>query len=112
MIRSEKLAKSIDLVRFEGIDKLNASVAEEVKEILSKFFDAPSARVILDLSGLKYIDSSGFGCLLSTMKVSRNNYGIMKICCFEPGIRALFQSLQLQTVFELYDDLETCISSF
>jgi len=112
MIRSEKLDNSIELISFEGIDKLNAPVAEEAKELISRFFDTPSARVIIDLGNIKYIDSSGFGCLLSAMKASRNNYGIIKIFSPDPDIMALFRSLQLHTVFELYDNLESCISSF
>lgn len=112
MIKSEKLGNSIELIRFEGIDKLNAPVAEEAKKLLSRFFETPSARVIIDLGGLSYIDSSGFGCLLSTMKVARNNYGILKLCCIDPDIMKLFRSLQLHSVFELYDDLESCVSSF
>jgi len=112
MIRSDKLENNIELIMFEGIDKFNALVAEETKENLKALFNLPAARVIINLSGIKYIDSSGFGCLLSALKVARNNYGIMKICCIDPDVRKLFQSLQLQSVFELYDDIESCISSF
>lgn len=112
MINSTKLENNIELVRFDGIEKFNALIADEARESLAMFFETPNARVILDLTGIKYIDSSGFGCFLTTMKASRNNYGVMKICCISPDVKNLFLSLQLHTVFELYDDLESCLASF
>ena len=112
MINSTKLDNNIELVRFEGIDKFNALVADEAREILTRYFDTPNSKVIIDLGGIKYIDSSGFGCFLTTMKAARNNYGILKICSINPDVRSLFHSLQLHTIFELYDSLDSCIASF
>lgn len=111
-IISSKLENNIELIRFDGLEKFNALIAEEVRDQLIKFFDSPNSKVIIDLEGIKYIDSSGFGCFLSTMKASRNNYGIMKICCPDSDVKNIFVSLQLHTVFEIYDDLNICIASF
>ena len=112
MIISGKLENNIDHVRFNGLEKFNALVSDEARTSLAKFFDTPNSKVIIDLTGIKYIDSSGFGCFLTTMKAARNNYGIMKICCIEPDVKSLFFSLQLHTVFELYDDFDSCLGSF
>ena len=112
MIKIIELENRIDQVTFEGLEKLNALVADEAIEQLKKLFDAPNARVIIDLTGIKYIDSSGFGCFLSTMKTARNNYGALKICGLIKEVRTLFESLHLHTVFGLYDDLDSCIKSF
>lgn len=112
MIVSKKLENNIELVRFDGIEKFDALIAEEIKSSLIRFFDTPNSKVIIDLTGVKYIDSSGFGCFLSAMKASRNNYGVMKICSIEPDVKKLFVTLQLHTLFELFDDLDLCISSF
>jgi len=112
MIKITELENSIDQVSFDGLEKFNALVADEAREQLKKLFDAPNARVIIDLSGIKYIDSSGFGCFLITMKTARNNYGVLKICNLNSEVKALFKSLQLHTVFELFDDLESCVKSF
>jgi len=112
MIRITEIDNNIEHVQFEGIDKFNALVADEARDILVKLFDIANARVILDLSGINYIDSSGFGCFLTTMKGARNNYGTLKFCNLTPEVKSLFLTLQLHTIFELYDDLETCKSSF
>jgi anti-anti-sigma factor len=112
MITINKLDNNIDQVTFNNLEKFNALVADEVRNELKTLFEAPNSRVVIDLVGIKYIDSSGFGCFLATMKTARNNYGTLKLCNIIPDIKSMFMSLQLHTVFELYDDLESCLSSF
>lgn len=110
MINIEKRDK-IEVVSF-SISKINALITEELREAISKVFDTSNSRVIIDLSGVHYIDSSGFGCFLSIMKTARNNYGILKFAKPEPAIMELFRTLHLHTVFQIYEDMESCIRSF
>jgi len=112
MLRLDKLENNIDHVSFDNLDKLNTTVSDEVGSELVKLFDIPNARVIIDLTGIKYIDSSGFGCFLSTMKAARNNYGKLKICNINPEVLTIFKSLQLHTVLDICDDVDSCIKSF
>lgn len=110
MINIEKQDK-IDVVTF-NVNKLNALVTEEFMGSVSKVFDASNSRVVINLSGLKYIDSTGFGCFLAIMKMARNSYGILKFAQPEPAIMELFRTLHLHTVFHIYDDMESCVKSF
>ena len=112
MIIVEKLDNNIDHVSFNRLENLNATVAEEIKSELGRLFDVPNARIMVDLEGIKYIDSSGFGCFLSTMRAARNNYGELKICNIDPDVFSLFRTLQLHTIMDLYEDLDSCLSSF
>ena len=112
MIKVVETDNGIEHVTFEGLEKFNALYAEEAREQLLKLFEVPNAKVIIDLTGIKYIDSSGFGCFLTTMKSARNNYGVLKLCSLENDVKSLFRTLQLHTIFEMYDDLEGCKTSF
>jgi anti-sigma B factor antagonist len=110
MINIEKRG-SIDIVTF-NINKINALIAEELKDQIVKVFENPHAKAVLDLTGVEYIDSSGFGCLLTSLKTAKNNYGVLKITNAEPSVMALFETLYLHTVFEIYNDTDSCIKSF
>ncbi len=112
MVTVDKLENNIDHVSFSNLEKLDVLVADDIRAELSKLFEVPNAKVIIDLEGVKYIDSSGFGCFLSTMKAARNNYGTLKICNIEPSVLSLFRSLQLHSILDLQDDLVSCINSF
>jgi anti-anti-sigma factor len=110
MINIEKKDK-IDIISF-SVNKINALIVDEIREGILKVFDNSNSKVIIDLKGVEYIDSSGFGCFLSVMKAARNNYGILKFANAEPRVNELFETLHLQTVFQIYSDLDTCIRSF
>ena len=110
MINIEKKDK-IDIISF-SVNKINALITDEIREGINKVFDNSNSKVIIDLKGVEYIDSSGFGCFLSVMRTARNNYGVLKFANPEPRVMELFQTLHLHTVFQIYDDIDTCIRSF
>jgi anti-sigma B factor antagonist len=110
MINVEKKEK-IDIITF-SVSNINALITEEIKEGIMKVIDNPNCKVLLDLSGVNYIDSSGFGCFLSLMKAARSNYGVLKFSNPEPKIMELFMTLHLHTVFQIYDNKEACLASF
>ena len=110
MIIIEKKDK-IDIISF-SVNKINALIADEIRETLSNIFDNSNTKMIIDLKGVEYIDSSGFGCFLSVMKSARSNYGYLKFANPEPGVMELFHTLHLHTIFQIYDDMDNCLRSF
>jgi anti-sigma B factor antagonist len=111
MLKSEKI-NNIIVVSFDNVTRLNALVSEPVKEELKAFFNKANTKLILNLEGVQFIDSSGFGVFLSVMKVANNNYGFFKICNVSHEVMELFKLLQLHNVFEIYINLDDCIKSF
>lgn len=110
MINIEKKDK-IDIVSF-SVNKINALITDEIRDGINKLFDNSSSKVIIDLKGVEYIDSSGFGCFLSVMKAARSNYGVIKFANPEPRVMELFETLHLHTIFQIYNDIDVCITSF
>ncbi len=103
----------VTIVRFkENVKKFNALIAEEAKQQLNALFDAPNTKLILSLEGIKYIDSSGFGVLLSLMKTANNKYGSLKICNVSDEVMELFKLLQLHNIFDIEPDVEDCLKSY
>jgi anti-sigma B factor antagonist len=110
MISIEKRG-NIDVISF-SVDKITALVADEIRDKIVVLFENANTRAVIDLSGVGYIDSSGFGCFLSVYKAAKNNYGSVKFTNPEPQIMVLFRTLNLHTVFDIYDNTESCINSF
>jgi len=107
MINIEKRDK-IDIISF-NVNKIDAMITDDIREGINKVFDNSNSKVIIDLKGVEYIDSSGFGCFLSAMRAARNNYSVLKFVNPEPRIMELFSTLHLHTVFQIYDDVDACI---
>lgn len=100
------------IAKFTNEDRFNALIAEPVKEILLGYFLNHDTKLIIDLEGIKFIDSSGFGVFLSLMKAANNSNGVFKICNLNSDVKELFQVLQLHNVFDIYGNVEECITSF
>ena len=100
------------IAKFTSEDRFNALITEPVKEMLLSYYATPDTKLVIDLEGIKFIDSSGFGVFLSLMKAANNSNGRFKICNIKPDVMELFQVLQLHNVFDIYNNVEECISSF
>lgn len=111
MLKTE-IYNDITVVSFEGVNRFNAIITEQVKEEMKALFSSPNTKLVLDLSGIQFIDSSGFGVFLSIMKTANNNYGYFKISNINEEVMELFKLLQLHNVFELYNKREDAIKSF
>lgn len=111
MLNKEKV-NNVTIVKFNNVDRFNALITEPVKEELKGLFNIPDTKLILDLEGIKFIDSSGFGVFLSVMKTATNNHGQFKICNIHSEVMELFKLLQLQNVFDLYDSRQACLESY
>ena len=107
-----KNINDILVVSLKDTNRFNSLITEPVKEQLIEFFNKPNVNLALDLQGITFIDSSGFGVMLSVLKAASNNYGQFKICNVKSEVMELFKLLQLHHIFEIYDELDPCLKSF
>jgi anti-sigma B factor antagonist len=111
MLKIEQI-NNIYVASFENIARFNALITEPIKEQLNNVYHKPNINLILNLEGISFIDSSGFGVFLSVMKTASINYGHFKICNINRDVMELFKLLQLHNIFEIYSNLDDCIKSF
>lgn len=112
IMHSEKLDDVVVASFDENISKFNALITEEAKKNITSLYAKSGTKLALNLDGIKYIDSTGFGVFLSALKTARNTSGHFKIYNVKPDVFDLFRLLQLHNVFEIYDNLEDCLNSF
>jgi anti-sigma B factor antagonist len=79
---------------------------------LHEFVDAGSRRVVLDLSGVQFINSSGLGLLIGGASLLKNAGGALKIAGASEKILALIKITKLGSVFETYLSIEDAAASF
>lgn len=69
-------------------------------------------KVLLNLSEVSYIDSSGIGELVSAFTTVANQGGTLKLLGLTKRVKDLLQITKLYTVFEVHDDEAGAIRSF
>jgi anti-sigma B factor antagonist len=69
-------------------------------------------KLLLNLSEVSYIDSSGIGELVSGFTTVTNHGGSLKLVGLSKRVKDLLQITKLYTVFEVFDDEADAIRSF
>lgn len=111
MLKIDK-KEDVIIVSFNKVNRFNALITEPVKEEIKGLFNVPNTKLILNLEGISFIDSSGFGVFLSIMKTANNSFGYFKISNISEEVMELFKLLQLHNVFEIYKTVDDAIKSF
>lgn len=69
-------------------------------------------KIILNLSGVDYLDSSGVGQLVGSFTAVRNAGGELKLMNLTQKVSDVLHVTKLYTVFDIKDDEFTAIKSF
>ena len=81
---------------------------DAVRDLVAK----GSKKLLLNLSDVTYIDSSGIGEMVSGFTTVTNHGGNLKLLGLSKRIKDLLQITKLYTVFEVYSDEPTAVRSF
>ena len=83
-----------------------------LRDTLRELFASGNAGVILNLSGVSNIDSSGIGELVSGFTTARHHGRSLKLLGLSKRVQDLLQMTGVYRIFEVYDDEARAISSF
>lgn len=86
----------------------SSAFRDMTKDLIAK----GSRKVLLNLGEITYIDSSGIGELVSSFTTVQNAGGQMKLLNLTKRVKDLLQITKLYTVFEVFDDEASALSSF
>jgi anti-sigma B factor antagonist len=70
-----------------------------------------ASRVVLDLAGVTFVDSSGLGALIVARNSARKGGGSLSLVSPPPVVRRLLGSTRLHDVFDIYDTLDEAIDA-
>jgi len=83
------------------VDELDASNASELKRDIAPLLQANS-KVVLDLSAVRFMDSSGLGAMLSCLRQLTAKNGDLKLCGMSKQVRGAFELVRLHRIFDIY----------
>lgn len=89
---------------------LDASNVEDFKKAAAPLVQGRS-RVVMDLSGIGFMDSAGLGAILSIFKKVRGDGGQFRVFGLSNEVKALFELVRMQRLFEVYPDRESAVAA-
>ncbi|MCK5682907.1 STAS domain-containing protein [bacterium] len=103
----EELEKIIILKLVGDLDMYTLPFAKEkIKEILA---ESKVSKIIMDLGKMDYIDSSGLGFFIGTLKKLRDHGGDLKLLNLNSYIKGIFRLIQLDFVIEICESREVAL---
>ncbi len=92
-----------------GEARLDAHNSNELKDTIQKHLDKGDTRLVIDLSQVRFIDSSGLGALLSGYKNANLHQGKMVLAQLQPRVESMFELTRLNRVFDIFPAVEDVV---
>lgn len=86
--------------------------AQEFHELLGNFLDNAKTNIIIDLGGVKFMNSTGLGMLISGYTSVKNKGGSLKLANATDKINSLLVITKLVTIFENFESVDAAVESF
>jgi len=102
----------LDLVEMEPEEALPAAARGEIdvatspqmRHVLEELLQPRPGLVIVDLSDVSFIDSTGLGVIVTAMTTARNRGGSFALFALPAKVRTLVELTRLHLVFDIYAD--------
>ena len=91
------------------VKRLDASAAPAFKQAVLKVIDSGENRLVLDLAGVEFVDSSGLGAMVAILK-SLGGRGAMAVCNASTSVLGLFRLTRMDKVFSIVSSRDEAVA--
>jgi anti-sigma B factor antagonist len=91
--------------------EIHVSTAPEFSAMLSATVDGGRTSLVLDLTGVMFIDSTGLSVLLNALRQVTHTGGQMAVVCSNPTVLRLFEITRLDTTFDIHAELAPALAA-
>jgi len=101
---------AITIVSVEGF--IDTTTSGQLEKSIKKLLKKQKYDLVIDLGGVDYISSAGWGIFISEIRRIRENGGDLKLAAMIGDVYEVFELLEFQTILESYDTVEEAVESF
>ena len=107
---SESDQDKVSEVRVDGV--IDTTTAGELEEVIDSLLKRDRFRVVLDLAGVDYISSAGWGIFISHIKEVRANDGDIKLANMITNVYEIYELLEFDKVLKVYNSVDAAREDF
>lgn len=97
------------ILAMEGEIDLHES--PHVKELILPFIEQKLPRILIDMTAVSYIDSSGLALFIEAMQRIQAYGGKFGLYGLRPAVRSIFEIARLDQIFQIYADRASASSA-
>lgn len=90
-------------------DRIDAANAVAFKDQMGRLTDDLDGRIILDLSSVEFVDSSGLGAIVAVMKVLAPDHRL-ELAGLNETVGKVFRLTRMDSVFAIHADVSAAVS--
>jgi anti-sigma B factor antagonist len=92
------------------VGKLNMASAPHFKEGITVALDRGLTRIVVDLSEIDFMDSSGLGAIINGLKSTREQGGDLRLAAVSWQANLVLKLTNMDQVFSTHDDARTAFA--
>jgi anti-sigma B factor antagonist len=93
------------------VEELDAGNTAEFKRDVAPLLEK-HARIVFDLGGVRFVDSSGLGAFLSCLRKANAKGGDVKLCRMSKQVRTVFELVRLNRILDIQETREAAVAAF
>lgn len=94
----------LSIVRVDGV--VDTITASELEHIVEGLISQKRYKILVDLGGVEYISSAGWGIFVSKIQEIRDNGGDIKLVNMIPNVYEIYELLEFEHIIQAFDTLE------
>jgi anti-sigma B factor antagonist len=106
---TERTEESIPIISISGDIDLESS--PKLREFLKPKAAQKTLRLLLDFTGVNYIDSSGLATLIEYFQSVQGSGGKLALASLSPRVKNVFEIVRLEQIFSLYPDIPAALAA-
>jgi len=107
LILNERDVDSHEVIEVRG--EVDVHSAPQLRDRLIEIIDSGKPSVVLDLSGLQFIDSTGLGALVAALNHANTTGAKFRLVCNADRLLKVFRITGLDEVFEIHPTVEQAL---
>ena len=107
----ERRAGDVTVLDLDGDLRMDGG-SDLLRNTMSHLLKKGQHKILLNLAGVAYVDSSGLGELISSHVTLSDNDGQLKLLHLTQRVRELMKITKLLTVFDIYESKSEALDSF
>jgi anti-sigma B factor antagonist len=94
----------VSVVRVDGV--IDTMTSSDLEKVMNSLLERGRYNIIIDLGGVDYISSAGWGIFISNIREIRQHSGDIKLARMIPNVYEIFELLEFDSILKAYENVE------
>lgn len=110
MVVKDRKVGEITVLTVDG--EINFNSSPDFRKAFLKVLESKAQRVVVNLAGVAYVDSSGLATLVEAHQKIKNSGGRLRLANLTGKVKSLFEITKLEKLFEIFPTEDEALKTF